>query len=212
MRYWRNFSVLSVVLAAACAVGVDNGYEPPGRDAALDSHLSPHAGGAKGDGAETGSAGLGGSISGGWAIGDAGVSDALLAVDTATGCIPTQKACGGLCVIPGALVGCGLSGCTPCPSPPFSVARCGGSECDFDCLTGYQRSGTICVPGEGGGAGGGGAGGAGTGQGGAGDSGLDAGPTLCVASQCGGCIPFIQAPCCKADNSCGCQYPFAPCR
>jgi hypothetical protein len=29
--------------------------------------------------------------------------------------------------------------------------------------------------------------------------------------QCGGCIPVIQAPCCKADDTCGCQYPFFPC-
>src|ERR1043166_2634616 len=126
--------MLSVISAAACAVGVDDGYDL-GRDAALDSHVSPQVGGAKADGAESGSAGLGGSISGGLVIGDAAVIDALLAVDTATGCIPTQKACSGLCVIPGALVGCGLTGCPPCPSPPFSIARCAGTECDFDCLT-----------------------------------------------------------------------------
>src|SRR5262249_27454249 len=138
MRYWGSFSMLSVVLAEACAVGVDNGYEPPGRDATLDSHVSPNAGGAKGDGPDSGSAGLRGSISGGLAIGGAAVIDGLLAVDTATGCIPPQKACGGLCVIPAVLVGCGLTGCTACPSPPFGVARCAGTECDFDCLTGYE--------------------------------------------------------------------------
>jgi len=56
----------------------------------------------------------------------------------------------------------------------------------------------------------GGAGKAGSGGSGGGPS-NDGGPMRCVASQCGGCIPFIQAPCCKSDNSCGCMYPFASC-
>jgi hypothetical protein len=207
MRYWRNFSMLSVVLAEACAVGVDDAYQPDAAGGSRDAGLSiaMGAGGAKGDGAQNSSA-RGGSSGGGLANGDAAVIDGPLAVDTATGCIPTQKACGGLCVIPEVRVGCDLTGCIPCPSPPNGVARCAGTECDFDCNPGYEKSGAICVPGEGGRAGG-----ATTGEGGAGDSG-DAGSTRCVASQCGGCIPFIQAPCCKADDSCGCQYPFAPCK
>jgi hypothetical protein len=34
-----------------------------------------------------------------------------------------------------------------------------------------------------------------------------AGPT-CKASDCGGCIPFIQQACCKSNGSCGCKTPF----
>jgi hypothetical protein len=202
--------MLSIVLAEACAVGVDDAYEPDAAGGSRDAGLAVAvgAGGAKGDGAQNNAA-RGGSSSGGSANGDAAVIDGPLAVDTATGCIPTQKACGGLCVIPGARVGCDLTGCIPCPSPLNSMARCAGTECDFDCLPGYERSGAICAPSEGGGAGGGGVGGASTGESGAGDS---ADATRCAASQCGGCIPFIQAPCCKADDSCGCQYPFAPCK
>jgi hypothetical protein len=204
--------MLAVVSVEACAVGVDNGSVGLRKvlsDAALEPDVSrgvgAGGGSAGGGGASVGSAGRGGvngggSSSGGSANGDAAVTDGPLAVDTATGCILGQKSCGGLCVIPEARVGCGLTGCTPCPTPDHSFAHCTETECDFDCLSGYAQSGAICVPSEGGGAGG------------AGGSNVDAGPTLCVASMCGGCIPFIQAPCCKPDNSCGCQYPFAPCK
>jgi hypothetical protein len=34
----------------------------------------------------------------------------------------------------------------------------------------------------------------------------------CTPEACGGCAPLIAwFPCCKADGSCGCAWPFAPC-
>jgi len=38
----------------------------------------------------------------------------------------------------------------------------------------------------------------------------DAGPTsACKVSACTGCIPFYQTPCCKADQTCGCEVSFS---
>jgi hypothetical protein len=238
MRVSRSLGVLSFLAMTACAVGIGLDPWPEEGDGGRDSSV-PHGGGVGGGsggstrgsstqttgpggsgGAHSGSAGSGqagsnaatgsGGASGagasvvdgsglGGATGDAALGDVIIAVDTSTGCVPGQKVCGGRCVIPDGPVGCDLVRCDPCPSPAHSVAHCTGSECDFSCLSGYQRSGAECVPSDGGGAGGGG-----------GSSSNDAGKH-CVASQCSGCIPVIQAPCCKADDTCGCQYPFFPC-
>jgi hypothetical protein len=215
--------LLLFLAAGACAVGAELGSEGvQPRDAGPDVSLGGGRGGsdrgsgggastdgnAKGGSSATGGAangdgsggGYGGASTGGQsdarASGDTGF-DGPLAVDSATGCIATQKSCGGRCVVPDERVGCALVGCDPCPVPVNGIAQCTGTECDFSCLSGYLRSGAGCIVGEGGG--------------GATDASNDRGPTVCVASQCGGCIPFIQAPCCKPDNTCGCQFPFAPC-
>jgi len=127
-------------------------------------------------------------------------TDALVAVDSPSGCVPTQKACADRCVLPGPGVGCTLTGCTPCPAPLHATARCAGVECDFDCDPSYVRSGASCV--AGGGSDGPDARDANIG---------DGRSSTCTPMQCGGCIPVIQAPCCKSVDTCGCQYPFAPC-
>jgi len=231
MRVSRVLCVLSFLSSTACAVGVelDPAYV---RDAGRDSSVSQSggragaggsaqgstsqtgpgasgAGGAGQAGASSNATGTGGTSAGGGggavdasgiggANGDGAPGDVIVAVDTSNGCVSGQKVCAGRCVIPEARSGCDLRSCDPCPSPANSIAHCTGTECDFTCLSGYARSGALCVAGDGGG-------------GGSGGSSNDAGPTRCIASQCGGCIPIIQAPCCKPDDTCGCQYPFFPC-
>jgi hypothetical protein len=144
-------------------------------------------------GARDGSIGQGGR--------DAATVDGAVAVDSATGCVATQKSCGERCVVPSTSVGCGLSGCDACvPGPSHSVPKCTGVQCDFDCSPGYARSGAICVLAEGG----------------TDASSSDANSTGdagsgCDPLQCGGCIPFLQAPCCRSATACGCRFPFAPC-
>jgi hypothetical protein len=231
MRVSRSFCVLSLLGVAACAVGVeldpDLSRFDAGRDASvLQSGGRAGAAGSSRAASSTASGGRGGAGVGGPASGGASTSttggasfsdasggsgattdgapgDVIVAIDTSNGCVQGQKVCGGRCVVPEARVGCDLLSCDPCPSPAHGVAICTGSECDFSCLAGFQRSGATCVVIDGGGGAGGG--------GGSGGSTNDSGPPHCIASQCGGCIPVIQAPCCKPDDTCGCQYPFFPC-
>jgi hypothetical protein len=229
MRFSRSSSLVSVLLAAACATGVDIGPEglaPYLTDAGLSADDSrggkagstgrsgtssygaggdPSTNAGAGGASLTTTAGSGGTNGAGPPTRDAAGAGGAIAIDSATGCVSTQKACGGRCVLPNASVGCSLTGCDSCPiGPSHSLSKCTGNQCDFDCLSGYQRSGPSCVVSEGG------VGGSGGSDGGGGSQG-DGGPGGCSPAQCGGCIPVIQAPCCKSDHTCGCQYPFAAC-
>jgi hypothetical protein len=147
----------------------------------------------------TGGAGSLDASGSGGAKSDGAPGDVIVAVDTSNGCVLGQKVCDGRCVVPDPRVGCDLVGCEPCPTPSHAVPLCSGSICDFSCSAGYERRGAECVASDAGGH-----------EAGAGGAPNDAGKH-CVASQCGGCIPVIQAPCCKSDDTCGCQYPFFPC-
>jgi hypothetical protein len=203
MRLSRTLSLGAVLSVVACATGVDlppDYYSPSLADAGLGRDA---AGGGGQIGSSTGSSTMGGSSS---ASANSDGPSGSVAVDSGSGCLSTQKSCDNKCVPPGASYGCSLTGCTPCPSGPAqSFAKCNGETCDFDCLSGYQRSGQSCVVaagGAGGGAGGGGIGG---------PTGSDAGTTTCDGMTCTGCTPVIQAACCKKDGKCGCMYPFAPC-
>jgi hypothetical protein len=230
MRVSRSLSVLSLLVAASCAYGVelDANFSllDAGRDASFP-RTGGHAGlagssqagssqtaGRMGQGGAsavtTGSGGVsspGGASAvdasgSGGASPDGALGDVIVAVDTSNGCVTGQKVCGGRCVVPEARIGCDLMSCDPCPTPEHGVSLCTGSQCDFSCLAGYQRSGSACIAIDSGAVGGGG---------GSGGSSVDSGSKHCVASQCGGCIPVIQAPCCKPDDTCGCQFPFFPC-
>jgi hypothetical protein len=233
MRVSRSFCVLSFLFATACAVGVGLDADLERFDAGPDASLRQTGGRAGGAGqagssvtsgqggsfASTGSAGsgqggtgvtgTGGTTAGasvvdaseaGGARNDGAPADAIVAVDTSNGCVSGQKVCDGRCVVPEARVGCDLLSCNPCPTPAHAIAICTGTSCDFACMSGYVRSGAACIATDGS-----------AGAGGTGGAIGDAGPTHCVASQCGGCIPVIQAPCCKPDDTCGCQFPFFPC-
>jgi len=238
MHFSRSSSLVSFLLSAACATGVDlapeallvtdagSSAEPSrggGQVASTGGSGSsssgaggaPSTGGALlatgGDGGGTTTPGSGGTNAAGPPTSDAAGTDGAVAVDSGSGCVSNQKPCGGRCVLPNASVGCSLTGCDSCGiGPPHGFAKCTGDQCDFDCLSGYSRNGSTCVVSEGGIGGSGGSGGTG-GSGGSGGSERDGGASGCSPSQCSGCIPIIQAPCCKSDHTCGCQYPFAAC-
>lgn len=238
MRFWITWSVLSAVVLGACAVGEElafTGSSLPstsdgpdggsttvtgrastdgvagamaagGAGAASGSYREDAAAPANSLGGSSGSDGNGGSdlVGDAAAIRDRTSTDTLVAVDSASGCVATQKSCGDRCVLPSPSVGCGLTGCTSCPAPLHATPRCAGVQCDFDCDAGYVRSGAGCVAG-------GGSDGP-VAEAGPRDAGTSDGTaSTCMPMQCGGCIPVIQAPCCKSATACGCQYPFAPC-
>lgn len=234
MRVGRILGVLAVLVTEACAAGEDLGALRKPHEG--DASVSGGAGGRGATGSSAGSAGTAGSLGGASGVPDASAGsagsagtggpaagderaldapvnsdkdvstiadarlDAMIAVDSNNGCVASQKVCGGKCVTPEAKYGCALVGCDPCPMPANAYVHCTGMDCDFSCVAGYARSGDACVPGDGGGAGGSGGGG----------PAKDAG--RCDPNTCGGCIPYIQAPCCKPDGTCGCQFPFAPCQ
>jgi hypothetical protein len=108
-----------------------------------------------------------------------------------SGCVASQKVCDGRCVVPEAKYGCDLVGCDPCPTPANSFAHCSGTQCTFSCLSGFVRMGDACVPGDGGIT--------------PSDGGTDGG-SHCDLMQCPGCIPVVQVPCCKMNDTCGCMW------
>jgi hypothetical protein len=146
-------------------------------------------GGAAGSAGKAGTGGSGGSSgssagSGGNAGtgGSAGVGGS----GGTPGCSADQKSCNGSCQTPNPSIGCGLTGCTPCPpAPANATAVCYEQErrCSFDCNTGYARSSdnTRCVP------------------------------TTCRVQDCQvTCLPF-QWKCCQFTNKCGCGWTGFAC-
>ena len=59
---------------------------------------------------------------------------------------PDAKMCGGLVVCPHPGVGCGSTGCEPCPAAPLGgTAVCTDQgTCDFQCDEGFTRVGNAC--------------------------------------------------------------------
>jgi hypothetical protein len=108
---------------------------------------SSASGGASGAMGANGTGGAGGTTGGGsGGTTGGGSSGASGSVDSGT-CSAGQKRCGGLCVLPQPSVGCSLTSCTPCPAPPPNGSGvCVGQTCDFQCLSGYMKSGSTCVP------------------------------------------------------------------
>jgi hypothetical protein len=66
---------------------------------------------------------------------------------SAGGCTGGQKLCNGACVSPGPANGCSLTGCTPCAAsaPAHGVLSCKQEQCDFQCQSGFNRTGSSCV-------------------------------------------------------------------
>jgi hypothetical protein len=121
------------------------------------------SGGAAGEapGGSGGTSGSSGSGSGG--SGSSGSGGTSTGGNGGTSCPAGQKLCGGLCVAPKPALGCTLLGCDPCPTPPsFGSSVCVGDACDFECFTGYAKSGSTCVSSSGGSGGAGGSGAGGT--------------------------------------------------
>ncbi len=99
-------------------------------------------------GAGGASAGAGGSFGGsaGAVTGGAPGTGAGTGSGGTAACNPGEKKCGGLCVPPSPGVGCDATACSPCAAVPNGNLKCSGTTCDFDCVTGYTKSGSSCVP------------------------------------------------------------------
>jgi hypothetical protein len=135
---------------------------------------NPNAGGGTAGSAATGG-GSGGDESGG----SGGISGAAgqSSGGSAGGCAPGEKLCASVCIAPQPGVGCSLTDCTPCPTPPpNSTAQCSSGVCDFACNAGYAKDQGQCVS-----TGSGGTGGSG-GSGGTSGSGGSSGGTGCPQS------------------------------
>ena len=151
------------------------------------------AGGATGGTSTRGDGGAGGTIvvgSGGASGGS--VSSGGAATGAGGGCSSGQKLCANICLPPSPIVGCGLTGCDPCPfsDPPNGYTTCLNGECGFDCLSGYTKTGNACV----GSSGSGGSGGVG-----------NCNPATCPQN----CTSVYGPACCTSAGKCGCPaIPF----
>ncbi|MBX3129167.1 MAG: hypothetical protein KF718_20790 [Polyangiaceae bacterium] len=154
----RGWSFLvSFGLVAGCATGETLDDEGSGGGssggsagaAAVGGKTDNPTGGGAGQGAGGGSAGASGgaagSGSGGQPSGGAPGSGGA-ATGGSGGCSGGEKSCGGLCVPPSPGVGCSTTTCTPCGAISNANLKCTGDQCDFDCVSGYVKSGSSCVP------------------------------------------------------------------
>lgn len=201
-------------LPAACATELE-----PGLGSLPDASFSfgGSEGGAFGEAAGGEDFGAGGAVeaSGGYVEFGSGGED-MSSGGAMMECMPPQKRCGGICVNPSPLIGCAVSGCTPCPDPPAnSEARCDGEECSYECVEGYSDLGGSCV--EMSGAGGSnfdptaGAGGRAEGAGGRATGGPRQGGNCDIAS-CPACNIAGPLKCCTVLGTCGCSWvPGAYC-
>lgn len=179
---------LSATLTSLCFIGCATGEGVGPTDGTAGFGAAGSAGAAL-DGGKTdfpGSGGIGisgaggtsaaggvGSQAGAGSGGTAGSAGAPGTGATAgsggtTSCAPNEKKCGGLCVEPSAGVGCDLTACSPCGIVANANLKCTGTLCDFDCISGYVKSGSSCVPQGGSGGSPGSGGSTGTGGGGTG--------------------------------------------
>jgi hypothetical protein len=94
------------------------------------------SGGWPGSGGSAGmdAGGSGGSDAGGGAGGSAGA-----------GCPAGDKQCAGSCVEKSAQNGCDDPLCIACSVPSNGSAVCSAGQCDVECNSGYQKSGSSCV-------------------------------------------------------------------
>jgi hypothetical protein len=116
------------------------------------------------------------------------------AAGAGTDCDMGKKICNGACVVETAANGCSAASCTACPIPApangLQVCDANG-QCDFECLSGFQKNGNQCTKGSAGGAGGT------SGGGGAG------GDLMCGTHTCH-CIGNLVACCDKSGDHCLC--------
>jgi hypothetical protein len=113
----------------------------------------------------------------------------------AASCQADEKTCGGVCVRPAPGNGCGPQGCTACPTPAPTngTLACINGQCDFNCLSGFTKSGSSCMGPTGGGGGGGGGG------------------IMCNGQTCTNACP-LSTQCCKSGGGCGCNIPLFGCQ
>lgn len=188
-------------------------------------------GGAAGTGGTAGTGGISGSGTAGVAgisgqagasgAGMAGVSGAGTAGAAGAACSPPSHACGSTCEGNTPETGCTQSkDCKPCSAPSFASAVCtGAGACDFECFSGYVKSGGACMldTGTGGSGGSGGSGNSGSGTAGTGTGGggtvactLCTGTCKVVAEDLACLNTCMQKPGCftctwdTATSACGC--------
>lgn len=175
--------------AGPLASGGNPSSSTGGRATGAGGQSGPSSGGVAGAGAG-GRAGAAGSSAAGGAQGGAagtvGNGGATSGSGGAANCSTTEKICGGVCTPKSPANGCSATRCSACDAAPANgVQSCNAQgDCDFDCLTGFQKNGNRCsrVAGAGGAAGASGAGGSG-------------GSVVCNNDTCRTC-PGDQVTCC----------------
>jgi hypothetical protein len=200
--------------AGAPGGGGDGGSDASGTGGAPEmGGMTSSAGGATaGTGnissASGGSADTGGAAgSGGTAIGAGGMSAMSGGTNSAGGapgagggCAMGQKQCSGACVVETAANGCSAMSCTACPipAPTNGLQVCDAQgQCNFECLSGYQKDGNQCSKGTGGG-----------GTSGTGGGGGSGGDLMCGSRTCH-CFGNQVACCNKSGTGCLCVLPNA---
>jgi hypothetical protein len=170
------------------------------------------SGSGKATGGKTGSGGAstGGTLASGGKTGSGGVAESgggsggdipdAACVENGPGCSADTKCCGGACVVPAPLVGCGNPTCAPCDMPPpFGTMICApAGGCAIKCNANYVLNNELCEPvstGSGGVSGGGGT-----------PSTGGAPAPACDAKKCPGCGAPGPFGCCKNDDQCGCSW------
>ncbi|HVW29456.1 MAG TPA: hypothetical protein VHC69_29020 [Polyangiaceae bacterium] len=135
------------------------------------------AGGAPSDG---GSAGAGGTTSAGGST----------VQGTGGTCAAGQKPCDGACATEVPANGCSATSCSACPipAPANGIQICDAQgQCDFECLSGYEKNGAVCTMG-----------------GGSVDAGSGGAPTLCGRQTCHRCLGNLVGCCDKQGEQCLC--------
>jgi hypothetical protein len=136
--------------------GVPESNAPNGSGGFISTGGLPSTGGSQATGGRpaTGGQGTGGVSRGsGGVVGTGGTPPTGGSSNGGTGtggmvtCTASEKVCNGACVSPGPANGCTLTDCTPCspPAPAHGVLVCNQGKCDFNCQSGFNKSGNTCV-------------------------------------------------------------------
>jgi hypothetical protein len=180
---------------AGGAATVSNGGSDPTSAGGVVNSLGGAGGTMAGGGTSSGVDASTGGVAGG----TGGTTDTGGSTQgTAGTCAANQKLCNGACVAQIPSNGCSAASCSACPipAPTNGLQMCDAQgQCNFECLSGYQKNGTLCTMG------GGGAGGAG------GTSGAGGEPTMCGNDTCHKCFGNQIGCCNKLGDHCICVFP-----
>jgi hypothetical protein len=192
-------------LGCASVLDIDHEYVLENSESSAGGSGSGKATGGK---TGTGGASTGGVLASGGKTGSGGVAESgggsgdipdAACVENGPGCSADTKCCGGACVVPAPLVGCGNPTCAPCDMPPpFGTMICAAGACAIKCNPNYVLKNELCEPVS---AGTGGV----SGSGGAPSTGGVPAPA-CDAKLCPGCGAPGPFGCCKNDDQCGCSW------
>ena len=210
----RRFITLVSLVILGCATSEED-LGPGGDGGGIGGGAGTSSGGggisSGGGGVSSGGGGISSGGTGGFSA-TGGTTDG--GVGDAANCKSGEKSCSGTCIAPSPGVGCSLTDCKPCSVVLNANAKCTGTACDFDCISGYVKNGNKCDPSGGGGVGAGGSGGfglipiGGSGGGGATDGGSGC-PAPCDPSSPTSiltCTIFCGSPgiCLPGANCCQC--------